>query len=290
MGALALGVALIAAPRAAEANLLLNGSLEATVTVKRGSSGFPVPAPPGTPDFDEVIGFQSWAVSAHNRLGGIAGSACPAAFGLGCSGKGNWVATVNSSLPSGALPTPVAMYQTVGLQAGAYRFGGDFAMSIFAVAVGDIETEAFLRIYAGGITFDSFGVPTIAGGSVLAAIDLSPGRFDPNDFFIEGMGLSPVGKSRRFETFDEVFTLASDSLVTMQVVILPKRTKPVAMPPYNDTGSAGLVQATNLTLWADNLFIEPTRLEPQPVPAPGALGLFAVALAGLVAVRRRKMA
>lgn len=221
-------------------------------------------------------------MSAHNRAGGVEGSACPAGFGLGCIGKGNWVATVNSSLPPGALPMPVAMYQTVDLQAGAYRFGGDFAMSIFTEAVGDIETEAFLRIYAGGITFNS-GVPTIAGGSLLAAIDLSPGRFDPGDFFSGGAGLSPVGSSRQFQTFDGVFTLANDSLVTMQVVVLPKRTKPVN-PPYS-TGDSGLIRATNLTLWADNLFIERTRLE--AVPAPGALAVFAVALAGLVVVRRR---
>lgn len=263
--------------------MLLNGSLETTIITERGTSGYPSPAPSETPNFNQVIGFPHWAVSAHNRAGGIEGSTCPPAFGFGCIGKGNWVATVNSSLPPGALPTPVAMYQTVDLQAGAYRFGGDFAMSIFAVAVGDIETEALLRIYAGGITFSS-GVPTGASGSLLASIDLSPGRFDPNDFFITGEGLSPLGQSRQFQTFQEVFLLESDSLVTMQIVVLPKRTRTVTTPPY-DTGSAGLIQATNLTLWADNLFIERTRLE--AVPAPGALAVFAVALAGLVAVRRR---
>lgn len=285
-----LAATLALAPAAAQANVLLNGSFENTVIVGSSAGGFPVPAPPNIPDYDKTIAFQHWAASAYNRLGGIDGFACPAAFAFGCIGKGNWVATLNSSLPKEALPMPVAMYQTVGLQAGAYRFGGDFAMSMFAAAVGDNETEAFLRIHAGGIAFDSVGVPTIAGGSLLAAIDLSPGRFDPSEFFIEGQGLSPVGKSRQFQTFEDVFLLANDSLVTMQIVILPKRTKPVTVPPYNDTGSAGLILATNLTLWADNLFIERTRLPPEPpeaVPAPGALGLFAVALAGLAAARRR---
>lgn len=276
--ALAFGAALLLAPAAAQANVLLNGSFENIVIVGSSAGGFPVPAPPNTPDYNKSIGFQHWAASAHNGLDGIDGAACPAAFGFGCTGKGNWVATVESALPKWALPTPVALYQTVDLQAGAYRFGGDFAMSIVNVAVGDIQTEAFLRIYAGGITFDSFGVPTIASGSLLASIDLSPGRFNPADFFIQGQGLSSSVRARQFQTFEDVFTLASDSLVTMQIVILPKRTDP--LPP-----NSNLVWMTSLTLWADNLFIERTRLE--PVPAPGALAVFAVALAGLAAVRRR---
>ncbi|MCS6854090.1 MAG: hypothetical protein NZ523_04975, partial [Elioraea sp.] len=108
-------------------------------------------------------------------------------------------------------------------------------------------------------------MPIIASGSLLASIDLSPGRFDPNDFLIEGMGLSEVGKSRQFETFQEVFLLESDSLVTMQIVFLPKRSRAVTTPPYA-SGPAGLIQATNLTLWADNMFIERTRLDAVPAP------------------------
>ena len=56
-------------------------------------------------------------------------------------------------------------------------------------------------------------------------------------------------------TFEDVLLLASESVVTMQIVILPKRTRPVIMPPYNDTGTSGLIQATNLALWGDRLFI-----------------------------------
>lgn len=216
--ALAFGAALLLAPVAAQANVLLDGSFETTVTVAGAPCGFPVPAPPNIPDHDKTIGFQPWAASAHNGLGGIDGSACPAAFGFGCTGKGNWVATLESHLPSGVLPTPLALYQTVDLQAGADRFGGDFAMGIAAVVVGDNETEAFLPICAGGMTFDSFGVPSIAGGSLLVAIDLSPGRFAPDDFLIQGKGLSSVEKARQFQTLEGVFLLASDTLVTMEIV------------------------------------------------------------------------
>ena len=283
--ALAFGATLLLVPAAAQANVLLNSRFETTVTAAGALSGFPVPAPPSIPDYEKTIGFAPWAVSAHNSLGGVGERACPGAFGFGRTGKGNWVATLNSALPGGVLPTPVAGYQTVDLQAGAYRFGGDFAMSLFAVAVGDNQTEAFLPIYAGGITFDSIGVPSIAGGSLPAAIDLSPARFGPSEFFIEGQDLSPVGKARQFQTVEDVFLFASDPLVTMQTVVLPKGTGPVTIPPYKDKGSAALIQATSLTLWADTPFIGSTRL--QAVPAPGALAVFAVTQAGLAAVRRR---
>lgn len=96
-------------------------------------------------------------------------------------------------------------------------------------------------------------MPTIARGSLLAAIDLCPAL--RRDFFIEGQGLSSVERARQLRTFEDVFLLASESVVTMQIVILPKRTRPVIMPPYNDTGTSGLIQATNLALWADGLFI-----------------------------------
>lgn len=102
-----LAATLALAPAAAQANLLLNGSLEATVTVKAPAGGFPVPAPPDTPDFEEDIGFQHWAASAYNRLGGVDVCACPAVFAFGCTGKGNWVATVNSTLPKRTKPVTV---------------------------------------------------------------------------------------------------------------------------------------------------------------------------------------
>lgn len=283
--AVAVGASLLAVPQAAEANFLLNGSLEATVTVGSSAGGFPVPAPPGTPDFNKRIAFEDWAASAYNALGGMEGFACPAAFGAGCSDKGSYVASMQSDATASALPRPVAMYQTVALQAGEYRFGGDVAMAMFAAAVGDNESEAFLRIYAGEITFGSGGAPNGASGALLASIDLSPAQFDTGDFSIT-LGGTGALRGRQFETFEEVFTLDSDSLVTMQLVILPKRVSPVTAPPYIDTGEAGRIEASSLTLWADNLFIEATRI--QPVPAPGALGVFAVALAGLALARRRK--
>lgn len=179
------------------------------------------------------------------------------------------------------------MYQTVALQEGAYRFGGDVAMAMWGVAVGDNESEAFLRIYAGEITFGSGGAPNGASGALLASIDLSPARFATGDFFIT-LGATGAFRGRQFETFEGFFTLDSDSLVTMQLVILPKRDSPVTAPPYSDTGNVGRSEASSLTLWADNLFIEATRI--QPVPAPGALGVFAVALAGLALARRRNAA
>lgn len=286
MCAVALGAALLAVPQAAQANFLLNGSLEATVTVGSSAGGFPVPAPPNTPDFDKRIAFQHWAASAYNALGGMEGFACPAAFGAGCSDKGSYVASMQSDVTASGLPRPVAMYQTVDLQAGAYRFGGDVAMAMWAVAVGDNESEAFLRIYAGEITFGSGGAPNGASGALLASIDLSPAQFAMGDFSITlGDG---AFRGRQFETFEGLFTLDSDTLVTMQLVILPKRDSAVTAPPYSNTGEAGRSQASSLTLWADNFFIEATRI--QPVPAPGALGVFAVALAGLALARRRSAA
>jgi hypothetical protein len=96
------------------------------------------------------------------------------------------------------------------------------------------------------------------------------------------------GVARQFASFESVFEvpgLGTDPVpVTMQFVVLPRRVSPYDPARYP---VAPHVVATQVTVYADNLFIERT-LPPEAVPAPGALGLFAVALAGLAAARRRQ--
>jgi hypothetical protein len=238
-----------------------------------------------------VTGLPNWAASAWNGLSGAEGGSCPiTVFGLnGCILRGN-VADIQDSLPAGALPRPVALYQTVELQPGAYRFGGDFAMSIVNLSLGDNESQAFLRIYQGSIVLDGTdprNPPIGATGALLASIDLSPGQFANTELNLVHGILNNL-LARPFETFEGLFEITGTDPVdvTMQLVVLPKRTTPITSPPYINDPGAARIQATSLRVYADNLFIERTRL--QPVPAPGALGVFAVALAGLVAVRRRK--
>jgi hypothetical protein len=78
----------------------------------------------------------------------------------------------------------------------------------------------------------------------------------------------------------------------MQRVVLPRRVSaldPVRCPPASSSDNAAPIEATEVTVFPDNLFIERTR-PPEPVPARGALGVFASPLACLVAARRRTTA
>jgi hypothetical protein len=292
LGVLALGAALVTAPHAAKANFLLNGNFETTITTVL-TFGYPTPAPPGAPSFDLRTAFPNWAASAWNGLGGASGGSCPTSiFGLpGCVLRGN-VANVQDDVTFSALPRPAALYQTVELQPGAYRFGGDFALAMRDIAVGDNQSQAFLRIYQGSIVFDGTdprNPPIGATGALLASIDLSPAQFANSEFTLVH-GILDNLLARPFETFEGLFevTGTDPADVTMQLVVLPRRTTAAGPPRYSSDPESALIQATSLRVYADNLFIEATRI--QPVPGPGALGVFAVALAGLVAARRRKAA
>jgi hypothetical protein len=95
--------------------------------------------------------------------------------------------------------------------------------------------------------------------------------------------------------FESVFVLNAPTDVIFRMTVLPDATTlpdDVRDDFSSNSDVQGVLKSTlrTLVLYADNVFLERTRLEPQPVPAPSALGVFAVALAGLVAVRRRKAA
>ena len=137
---LAFSAALLLAPAAAQANILRNNSFKTTVAVQGGTSGFPVPAPRGISYYERAVGFAPWGVSAYKSFRGFDRNDCAPAFGFGCTGKENWVATVEDAWPEGVLPTPVTMCQTIDMQASAKRLAGDFATSTFAVAVSDEAT------------------------------------------------------------------------------------------------------------------------------------------------------
>jgi hypothetical protein len=246
------------APPAAKANFLLNRTFEA-VTSTGGSS------PQFSPDH--------WTVSAVNASGGVVAIACPAFFGSGCNGKGGRVTVLNDSLPAGNLPRPVALSQTVTLDPGDYRFGGEFALFIWEDSLGPNsvinESNVFLSIFTG----------VAPSPTLLGRIDLSPQTFTPADFSIT-TGTGPFFKVKPFELFEDVFTISGSNpvSVTMQLVVQPK------LPP--GTSSDDRIRLSSVTVLADNMILGRTLI--QPVPAPGALGVFAVALAGLVLVRRRK--
>jgi len=288
MSVLVLGALLVGVPKLAVANVLLNGDFETTVAVESGSSGFPVPPPAGTPDFRKTLGFPGWAASAHNSLAGLGVETCSSTFfGPDCAGRGTF-ASLSDVVPAGVLPRPVAIYQTVQLVPNiVYSFGGDFALRFDESALGLITSEAYLRVYLGDILFSSSGVPTGAGGPLLGEIDLSPSRFAEDDF-------TPVSSSirdfsvREFEKFESFFQLtgATPLDVTMQLVVL------ASVPPnmFTLSQTAERIKASTLNVYADDLFINRTNLplQPEPVPAPGALGLFALGFLCLLAARRRK--
>jgi hypothetical protein len=259
--ALILGCALFAAPQATKANLLSNATFE---QVTSNGTAFPQFSP------------DNWTVSAVNALGGVAAIGCPAFFGSGCAGKGNNVTILQDSIPQGVLPKPVALSQTVMLDPGAYRFGGEFALFVWQDSLGPNavinESNVFLSIFTGVAPFPV---------TLLGRIDLSPQQFTPADFSIT-TGSGPFFRAKPFELFEDVFTISGSApvAVTMQLVVDPN------LPP--NTASNDRIPLSSVTVYADNMILDRTRIE--PVPAPGALGVFAVALAGLVAARRRKAA
>jgi hypothetical protein len=257
-GAFILGCALIAAPQAVKANLLKNPKFELVTPV-------------GT-----ELAPNDWTVSALNPLGGVAVEACPGFFGSGCSDKGSYVALLQDEIPQGVLPKPVALSQAVTLNPGAYRFGGEFALFIWEDSLGPTsvinESNVFLSIFSGVAPFPV---------TPLGRIDLSPQRFTPADFSIT-IGSGPFFKATQFKSFEDVFTVPGSTpvTVTLQLVVLPK------VPP--GTASDDRLRLSSVFVFADNMFLDRTRI--APVPAPGALGVFAIAIAGLAAVRRRKAA
>jgi hypothetical protein len=161
----------------------------------------------------------------------------------------------------------------VTLDPGDYRFGGEFALFIWEDSLGPNsvinESNVFLSIFTG----------VAPSPTLLGRIDLSPQTFTPADFSIT-TGTGPFFKVKPFELFEDVFTISGSNpvSVTMQLVVQPK------LPP--GTSSDDRIRLSSVTVLADNMILGRTLI--QPVPAPGALGVFAVALAGLVLVRRRK--
>jgi len=117
--------------------------------------------------------------------------------------------------------------------------------------------------------------------------------FDPAGFVLPGFNERVARQFASFESVFEVPGLGTDPVpVTMRLVVLPRRVSaldPVRCPPASSSDNAAPIEATEVTVFADNLFIERTR-PPEAVPAPGALGVFAAALACLVAARRRTTA
>lgn len=302
MGAVALGVALVAAPGLAGASLLDN-------------PGFEVRGAPAT--ITGTFTPALWDTSKVASLNGAVTNDCPllaAPLGLACGGaNGNSVLRVIDSPPQSGenAVRPVFVQQTtVQLPAFAYRFGGEFGIRVQATnglisptaasglptgqgALNFLETyfaqytsKAYVEIYAGAVT----------GANRLARIDVSPSTFSLGDFALGAP--NEINTAFAFTTmkeFEGVFTLNATTEVTFRMTVLPDET---ALPTdiranfSTDPDVQTVLKSTlrSLVLYADNVFIERTLLEPQPVPAPGALGVFAVALAGLVAVRRRKAA
>ncbi|WP_291299046.1 hypothetical protein [Elioraea sp.] len=254
---------LIVGAGSAKANFLINSTFE-QVTSTGGQ--FPQFSP------------DNWIVSAVNGSGGVVAIACPTFFGSGCAGKGNYVTTLQDAIPQGVLPKPVAFSQTVTLNPGDYRFGGEVALFVWQDALGTSsvlnESNVFLSIFTGVAPFPV---------TLLGRIDLSPQEFTPADFSIT-TGSGPIFRAKPFELFEDVFSVSGTDpiVVTMQLVVLPK------LPP--NTSSDDRFPLSSVTVYADNMFLEATRIEPVPVPAPGALGVFAIALAGLAIARRRKAA
>lgn len=243
----------------AKANFLINSTFE---QVTSNGAQFPQFSP------------NNWNVSAVNALGGVAAIGCPAFFGSGCADKGNYVTVLQDSIPQGVLPRPVALSQTITLDPGDYRFGGEFALFVWQDAFGTSsvlnESNVFLSIFTGVAPFPV---------TQLGRIDLSPQEFTPAEFSIT-TGSGPLFRAKPFAVFEDVFTVAGavPLAVTMQLVVDPK------LPGGTDFDDR--IPLSSVTVYADNMFLERTRIE--PVPAPGAFAVFAVALAGLIAVRRRK--
>ncbi len=274
----ALGMVLAALPWAAGANLLVNAGFETQFDVPLGSSGLVgndgSVQQPTSSSFD-VQAPANWSASRWSVLqvaGGTCSELAPAySPALLCPGydpsdptKNRWYASVSNG-PGYDNPAVSALFQQVLLQPGSYRFGGMTSLRIWSDA---IESGAI-------VNQTKAQMDVLLGLSVLATIDLSPSTLTAADFSLFSTG-SDTGffRSSPFMAHEGVFTLggADPQNVTFRLSV---------DIPQGDN------RQQSLRVRADNVFIEPTRLDPQPVPAPGALALAGLGLGLLMVTRRR---
>lgn len=229
---------------AQQANLLLNPHFE-RIEPLGGAFGRP----------------SDWLASAFSPVAGAVTATCPAALTPRARHR-TGVAWLNDSLPSDTVPRPpAALYQTVTLGAGAYRFGGRLAVRIWDQALDAvgrrvlIGSQAYLRLYRGKVAFDPASrAPAGVDGTLLGSIDLSPQRFAFGDFRRPpSIGTTVRFAYLAFDIYEETFALdlAGPVEVTMQLVVLP-------VEPAGDAGADRLVPLTHLTVLADRVFLEPT--------------------------------
>lgn len=203
---------------------------------------------------------SDWQASAFGPHAGAVMAACPAPLTGRRAGRGAGVAWLGDGLPNCAPHRPTALYQTVRLGRGTYRFGGRFALRIWDAALDPAThrvlnaSRAFLNAYRGRVARDAAtGAAAGVDGTLLASIDLSPRRFAFSAFSRPPRGATMVRFAYLgFDTHDDDFTLegAGPCDVTLQLVV-----QPVA-PPAGDAGP--LVPLTHVTVLADHLFVEPT--------------------------------
>ena len=204
---------------------------------------------------------SGWRASAFSPVAGAVTTACPAALTARRSGRGASVAWVNDSLPSGAPPgRPAALYQTLRLGPGTYRFGGRMALRIWDAALDEAgrrvlnASQAFLRLVLGAGALDDGGDGRAGGESqVLGTLDLSPQRFAHAAF----RRVSSVGATTRFaylgfDTHEGTVRLDGDGPVdvTLQLGVVP-------CAPAGGLEAERLVALTQTTIVADVLFVEP---------------------------------
>lgn len=229
-------------PPARASNLLCNPAFERTEAL---DSAFRRPS--------------DWQASAFGPHAGAVMAACPAPLSGRRAGRGASVAWLNDSLPACTPRRPTALYQTLRLDRGAYRFGGRFALRIWDASLDPATrrvlnaSRVFLRAYRGSIAHDAAtAAPAGVDGTLLAAIDLSPRRFAFGAFRRPPQGGTMVRFAYLgFDTHDDGFALddAGPCEVTLQLVV-----QPVAPPGGDD---APLVPLTHVTVLADHLFVEP---------------------------------
>ncbi|MCU0928762.1 MAG: hypothetical protein MUE62_06115 [Burkholderiaceae bacterium] len=201
-----------------------------------------------------------WLASAFSPVCGVVTAACPAALTRRAR-HGASVAWLNDSLPAHAEPgPPAALYQTLTLAPGAYRFGGRLALRIWDAALDAVgrrvlsASQAHVRLYRGTVAFDPHtGAPAGVDGTLLGAIDVSPNRFAYGEFRRAPSVDALVRFAYvAFDRYEDTVVLdgATSSEVTLQLVVVP-------VAQQGGIDACGLVPLTHVTLLADHLFVEP---------------------------------
>lgn len=202
---------------------------------------------------------SDWQASAFGPHAGAVMAACPAPLTGRRAGRGAGVAWLGDGLPSCAPHRPTALYQTLRLGRGTYRFGGRFALRIWDAALDPAtrrvlnSSQVFLNAYRGSVAHDAGArAPAHVDGTLLASIDLSPRRFAFGAFRRPPRGATMVRFAYLgFDTHDDVFALDEPGPcdVTVQLAV-----QPVA-PPAGEGGP--LVPLTHVAVLTDHLFVEP---------------------------------